>query len=106
MKEKSSSYLSHIPSRRALKLRCDLSNATLGSNVCPTSRKGTDMFCSGMLNLQNDSTNSAHDELNSNATCYRMNSISECMNTIHNVHYNNKSLYGLISLVKPILDNQ
>lgn len=44
-----------LPMRRELKLRCDLSREMSGSVVLPTSRKGTEILCSGMEKVQNAS---------------------------------------------------
>jgi hypothetical protein len=51
-----------------LKFKCDLSKAMFGSWVQPTSKNGTEMLCSGITKLQNDSTSSRDEETNSNDT--------------------------------------
>lgn len=50
---------------------CDLSIVMSGSLALPTKRKGIVMFCSGIVNVQNDSTMSSSLALNSNATWWR-----------------------------------
>jgi hypothetical protein len=44
-----------LPMRRELKLRWDLSREIRGSVVLPTSRKGTEILCSGIEKVQNSS---------------------------------------------------
>ena len=61
-------FLEFLPMSRALKFMWERSMEMSGSRACPTSRKGTLMFCSGMWNLQNDSTRVSSCEVNSNDT--------------------------------------
>ena len=56
---------SNRPTRTVLKLTWERSNATTGSRVWPTSRNGTEMFCSEISNLQKDSTSSRDEDTKS-----------------------------------------
>lgn len=60
--------ISNLPIRRALKFMWDLSMEISGSRAWPTNRNGTLMFCSGMWNLQKDSTRVSSWDVNSNET--------------------------------------
>lgn len=77
----------HSPISRALKFMWDLSMTMSGSLALPTNRKGTLMFCSGMMNLQKDSTTSRPVALNSNDTCCEISTCSFFFKTHLNYMY-------------------